>query len=97
MFHANLEIRKRRKSACGNDRSLLKSALCSYYAPILCCKIVMPPTENNNCPDGMKSNLRFWVVIHFVLLCLGLSLAHSFVRESVYRNPTSSIEVEGTV
>ena len=97
MFHANLEIRKRRNSACRNDRSFLKSTLCSYYAPILCCKIVMPPTENNNCPDGMKSNLRFWVVIHFVLLCLGLSLAHSFIRESVYRNSTSSIEVEGTV
>ena len=51
----------------------------------------MPPTENNKYPDGMKSNLRFWVIIHFVL-----SLAHTFIRKSVYRNSTSAIEVEDT-
>ena len=56
----------------------------------------MPPTENNNCPDGVKSNLRFWVVNHFVLLGMGLSLAYTFIRESVYRNFIISIEVDST-
>ena len=56
----------------------------------------MPQTEDSNCPDGMESNSKVWVIILFILLCLGLSLAHSFNRKSVYRNSTSPIEIKGT-
>ena len=56
----------------------------------------MPPTEDSNCPDGMESNPKVWVIILFVLLCLELSFTPSFNRKSVYRNSTSPIEVKGT-
>ena len=56
----------------------------------------MPPTTDINYPDGMESNSKFWVIILFVLFCLGLCLAHSFNRKWVYRNSISPIEVKGT-